>query len=247
MQDQFNPESWKAGIALRKGKTFKDALAWATVKFISLHAFKTDNSPEWPNQHFGEIFGVCRISRGVYRVCRTLHGHNIIMANGVFLPAHAARLSDMCEVVFGPYRLEPARAKWNFSKEWAKLDLEREPLLAKSLRELENILVFKQVLPPLEYMPALRALVEVRGAARPEVTRPKRVDVLESKVSAFDNKLKGLETAFELRLDEITECLEGIRRDVEAARVQIKETVNERIHGIEQRAEELAQQIIALS
>lgn len=239
--EQFDPVAWKAEIASRKGKTLKDWTVLGMMKFISTHAFKTANSPDWPNQHLGELFGASRVVHGVYRVCRNMHGYNVIVASGKFLPAHAARLSDMVEAIFGKYRLELSRARWNFSEDAARADLLNESSFFKILEEFENLLLEKKVIPPVECMPAIRAVVSVRGAAIAGAAKKRRenTEILKAEIAAFKQQLKVLEEAAGVRLEEHDAAIAEAKTNLADTRENFDKLLRTRLVGVEERIEEL--------
>lgn len=212
MQDTFDPVAWKALIATRRGKTFNDYTAMGVMKYISIHVFQTANGPEWPNQFLPEIFGVCKVSGHKYRVCRNLHGFNVIFASGRFLPAHAARLSDMVEHLFGKYRLEPARAKLNFSAGQAAADVANEKSLTAALLDFEKILIEKGVIPPADKMEAVRAI----GAPRHKVVRTTALAAmqrqLDSQNEILSKKIRELIEAASIKIEEIESRLNELEK-----------------------------------
>jgi len=221
----------------------------AKMRFISTHIFQTASGENWPNQRFDGIFGACRVVHGVHRVSRNLHGYNIVIASGKFLEAHAARLSDMVEIIFGKYRLEPARAKFNFSRTDAALDVaEREPLLTAVLKEFEQLLLEKGVLPPAEHMEAIRKIVTVRGAAISDAARLRRAntEILKEKVAAFEKRVQTLEDAAAIRLDEMDEKFLAISKQLKELGEHLQKVINNRVVGVELRCEEVHKNLAKL-
>lgn len=198
----FDVEAWRTEVARRKHAMLDDSVVHAMAKLLGSLTFKNPNTPNWPEWNADKaVFGAVRFYNKGFRIQRNLHGYNVILAYGKMLPAHAARLSDLIELVFGKYRFEQARARWNFSEKLAQIDFGQEPQMAKTVRDLENLMLERGILPDYKNLPALRAaakLISSRVAVR-------RVD-----------KLSALESAMGVALDElrdnIKERADGIER-----------------------------------
>ncbi len=212
MVTEFNAPAWRAEILRRKHSTLQDSLVQARAKFIGMHCFQHANTPDWPYPNWGldkKIFGAFWIprSKGTFRISRNLHGYNVTLAYGHLLPAHAARLSDLIELVFGKYRLEPSRARWNFSEELAKQDYARESQLRVVIDELEKILLDKTILPAVEHMPAI-----LLAAAPKTSKRRTEVAILQARIQEF-------ESAVAQRFDDLQEQILNLQLKNETSHI----------------------------
>lgn len=183
------PTEWLAQAKQSRGIITDPLIRGLSKRFLTL-AFKTP-LPEWPRDK--KVFGSHKGFGHPIQVRRLLFGMSVTLAEGLFLPAHVARLSDMAEFVFGKYRIQPARAKWNFSEACAKADCLVEEDIYLQLLAIEQRLYLIDAIPKPDEMDAIRAL----GGNRKHT--PRRTDIkclsdaIAERLESIEARLDGLE------------------------------------------------------
>lgn len=184
------PEEWLAQAKQRAGTYSTDPIVKGMSKRFLTLKFNTP-LPEWPAGK--KVFGAHRGRGKLTQLRRALFGSHVTIAEGIFLPAYVARLSDMVEFVFGKYRIQHARAKWNFSQLQAKNDCVAEEEIYVHLLEIEARLQLAAVIPSQEEMKLIRE-TGIDRKHNPRRTEMKCLsDAIAERLESIEARLDGLE------------------------------------------------------